>query len=200
MAEEGPSPEPPRVAPAPGALAAARPGLARARSRARWRGSSSSARRSPSASWRCSPASSPRGGAAFSAGQLTVIRFVVGAAVSARRRSGSAPGSTGRTTGGCSGPAACRAGSWWCSTSSRSARIPAGEAGMLYNLFPVIATALEHPRLRRAPDRSTSLLALALATAGVVLVLGDGSLHARRRRRARRSRSARPCSRRSPRW
>jgi drug/metabolite transporter (DMT)-like permease len=54
-------------------------------------------------------------------------------------------------------------------------RIPAGEAGMLYNLFPVVATAMS---LYAFGERPTVHLALALllATAGVVLVLGNGSL------------------------
>jgi drug/metabolite transporter (DMT)-like permease len=54
-------------------------------------------------------------------------------------------------------------------------RIPAGQAGMLYNLFPVIATAAS---IRLFGERPTIHLAFALlaATAGVVLVLGDGSL------------------------
>jgi len=55
------------------------------------------------------------------------------------------------------------------------ARIPAGEAGMLYNLFPVIATALSVPAFGERPTVHL-LLALLVATAGVALVLGGGSL------------------------
>jgi len=55
------------------------------------------------------------------------------------------------------------------------ARIPAGEAGMLYNLFPVIATALSVPAFGERPTVHL-LLALLVATAGVGLVLGGGSL------------------------
>lgn len=54
-------------------------------------------------------------------------------------------------------------------------RIPAGEAGLLYNLFPVFATVMS---LFTFGERPTVHLWLALlvATAGVVLVLGEGSL------------------------
>lgn len=55
------------------------------------------------------------------------------------------------------------------------ARIPAGEAGLLYNLFPVIATALAVPAFGERPTVHL-LLALLVATAGVALVLGDGTL------------------------
>lgn len=54
-------------------------------------------------------------------------------------------------------------------------RIPAGEAGLIYNLFPVFATVMS---LYTFGERPTVHLWLALlvATAGVVLVLGQGSL------------------------
>ncbi len=55
------------------------------------------------------------------------------------------------------------------------ARIPAGEAGMLYNLFPVIATALSVPAFGEKPTVHL-LLGLVVATSGVALVLGGGSL------------------------
>jgi drug/metabolite transporter (DMT)-like permease len=116
-----------------------------------------------------------RGGAAFSAGQLTVIRFVVGAAVSLlafRLRPGLYRPHDRRLlwTRGVSG------GIVVVLYFLALARIPAGEAGMLYNLFPVIATAMS---IRAFCERPTVHLALALAvaTAGVVLVLGEGSLH-----------------------
>jgi drug/metabolite transporter (DMT)-like permease len=53
------------------------------------------------------------------------------------------------------------------------ARIPAGEAGVLYNLFPVLATVMS---LRAFHERPTPhlLLAILAASAGVVLVLGQG--------------------------
>jgi drug/metabolite transporter (DMT)-like permease len=110
----------------------------------------------------------------FSAGQLTVIRFVVGAAVSLfafRVRPGLYRPFNRRLlwTRGVSG------GIVVVLYFLALQRIPAGEAGMLYNLFPVIATALS---IRAFGERPTVHLALALvvATAGVVLVLGDGSL------------------------
>jgi drug/metabolite transporter (DMT)-like permease len=115
------------------------------------------------------------GGAAFSAGQLTVIRFVVGAAVSLvafRLRPGLFRPHDRRLlwTRGVSG------GIVVVLYFLALARIPAGEAGMLYNLFPVIATAMS---VRAFGERPTVhlVLALAVATSGVVLVLGNGSLH-----------------------
>ncbi|BDU71411.1 DMT family transporter [Mesoterricola silvestris] len=53
------------------------------------------------------------------------------------------------------------------------ARIPAGQAGILYNLFPVMATALSLHFFRERPTVHL-LLAVLLASAGVVLVLGQG--------------------------
>lgn len=54
-------------------------------------------------------------------------------------------------------------------------RIPAGEAGIVYNLFPVIAVLLSIPVFGERPTVHLALGLLA-ATAGVVLVLGGGSL------------------------
>jgi drug/metabolite transporter (DMT)-like permease len=115
-----------------------------------------------------------RGPDAFSAGQLTVIRFVVGAVVSLvafRVRPGLYRPHDRRLlwTRGVSG------GIVVVLYFLALARIPAGEAGMLYNLFPVLATAMS---VRAFGERPTIhlLLALVLATVGVVLVLGDGSL------------------------
>ncbi|BDG01988.1 DMT family transporter [Anaeromyxobacter oryzae] len=116
-----------------------------------------------------------RGDAAFSAGQLTVIRFVVGALVSLaafRVRPALYRPHNRRLlwTRGVSG------GIVVVLYFLALARIPAGEAGMLYNLFPVIATAMS---VRAFGERPTIhlVLALILATAGVALVLGNGSLH-----------------------
>jgi drug/metabolite transporter (DMT)-like permease len=113
-------------------------------------------------------------GPRFSAGQLTMVRFVVGAAVSLvafRVRPGLYRPMNRRLlwTRGLSG------GIVVVLYFLALERIPAGEAGMLYNLFPVIATALS---IRTFGERPTIHLALALvlATAGVVLVLGEGSL------------------------
>jgi drug/metabolite transporter (DMT)-like permease len=115
-----------------------------------------------------------RGEGAFSAGQLTVIRFVVGAAVSLlafRLRPGLYRPRNRRLlwTRGVSG------GIVVILYFLALQRIPAGEAGLLYNLFPVVATAIG---VFTFGERPTVHLALALlvATAGVALVLGDGTL------------------------
>jgi drug/metabolite transporter (DMT)-like permease len=55
------------------------------------------------------------------------------------------------------------------------ARIPAGEAGMLYNLFPIVATAMSIAAFGERPTVHLVIGTLA-ATVGVVLVLGGGSL------------------------
>ncbi|HEX9050847.1 MAG TPA: DMT family transporter [Anaeromyxobacter sp.] len=115
-----------------------------------------------------------RGPGGFSAGQLTMIRFVVGAAVSLvafRIRPGLYAPHNRRLlwTRGVSG------GIVVVLYFLALQRIPAGEAGMLYNLFPVVATAMS---IRAFGERPTIHLgvALVLATAGVVLVLGNGTL------------------------
>ncbi len=115
-----------------------------------------------------------RGAGGFSAGQLTMIRFVIGAAVSLvafRLHPGLYAPRNRRLlwTRGVSG------GIVVVLYFLALQRIPAGEAGMLYNLFPVIATAMS---VRAFGERPTIHLALALvvATVGVVLVLGEGSL------------------------
>jgi drug/metabolite transporter (DMT)-like permease len=116
-----------------------------------------------------------RGPEGFSAGQLTMLRFVVGAAVSLvafRLRPGLyAPRNRKLLwSRGISG------GIVVVLYFLALQRIPAGEAGMLYNLFPVVATAIS---IRAFGERPTVHLALALvlATVGVVLVLGNGTLH-----------------------
>jgi len=115
-----------------------------------------------------------RGDGAFSAGQLTVIRFIVGAAVSvvAFRLSPGLYAPHNRRllwTRGVSG------GIVVVLYFLALQRIPAGEAGMLYNLFPVVATGMSALAFRERPTVHL-LLALAVATAGVVLVLGGGTL------------------------
>ena len=115
-----------------------------------------------------------RGAGGFSAGQLTVIRFVVGAAVSVaafRLRPGLYAPRNRRLlwTRGVSG------GIVVVLYFLALQRIPAGEAGMLYNLFPVIATALSGLAFRERPTVHLGI-ALLVATGGVVLVLGNGSL------------------------
>jgi len=116
-----------------------------------------------------------RGPEGFSAGQLTMVRFVVGAAVSlvAFRLHPGLYAPRNRKllwSRGISG------GIVVVLYFLALQRIPAGEAGMLYNLFPVVATAMS---IRAFGERPTVhlALALALATVGVVLVLGNGTLH-----------------------
>jgi drug/metabolite transporter (DMT)-like permease len=116
-----------------------------------------------------------KGQGGFSAGQLTVIRFVVGAAVSlvAFRLHPGLYAPRNRTL------------LWGRGVSGGIVvvlyflalqRIPAGEAGMLYNLFPVIATGMSVVAFHERP--TVHLVAgLLVATLGVVLVLGGGTLH-----------------------
>ena len=115
-----------------------------------------------------------RGPGGFSAGQLTVVRFAVGAAVSLvafRLRPGLYRPRNRRLlwTRGVSG------GIVVVLYFLALQRIPAGEAGMLYNVFPVFATAMS---VLAFGERPTFHLAIALlvATGGVVLMLGNGSL------------------------
>jgi drug/metabolite transporter (DMT)-like permease len=115
-----------------------------------------------------------RGPGAFTAGHLSVVRFVVGAAVSGLAfalRPGLYRPSNYRllVSRGISG------GLVVVLYFAALARIPAGEAGTLYNLFPVIATAMSLFTFRERPTAHL-WLGLLLATAGVVLVLGDGAL------------------------
>jgi drug/metabolite transporter (DMT)-like permease len=113
-----------------------------------------------------------RGGAAFTAGQLSVIRFAVGAllslAVFAVRPALFRPHDMRRLVArGISG------GVVVVLYFVALARIPAGEAGMLYNLFPVIATGMSVFTFGERPTLHL-LLGLLLATAGVGLVLRPG--------------------------
>jgi drug/metabolite transporter (DMT)-like permease len=108
----------------------------------------------------------------FTAGHLSVVRFVVGALVSLvvfRVRPGTYRPRDRRLLiwRGLSGGLVVVLYFW------ALARIPAGEAGLLYNLFPVIATGMS---LFAFGERPTVHLvaALAVATAGVGLVLGVG--------------------------
>lgn len=110
----------------------------------------------------------------FTAGHLSVVRFAVGALVSLavfRLRPGLYRPHDYRllVSRGLSGGAVV------VLYFLALARIPAGEAGLIYNLFPVIATALSLFTFGERPTVHL-WLALALATAGVVLVLGEGTL------------------------
>ena len=115
-----------------------------------------------------------RGPGGFTAGHLSVVRFAVGAGVSLlvfRLRPGLyRPHDYRRLVArGVSG------GLVVVLYFMALSRIPAGEAGLLYNLFPVIATAMSLFAFGERPTVHL-WLALLLATAGVVLVLGEGSL------------------------
>jgi drug/metabolite transporter (DMT)-like permease len=115
-----------------------------------------------------------RGAGGFQPGQLAVVRFAVGAAISLvafrlmpglhRPRDLSL-----LWTRGISG------GIVVVLYFLALARIPAGEAGMLYNLFPIVATAMAIVAFKERPTIHL-LLGLVVATAGVILVLGGGSL------------------------
>ncbi len=115
------------------------------------------------------------GPARFTPGQLSVVRFGVGAAASlavfAVRPSLYRPRNVRLlVTRGLSG------GLVVVLYFAALARIPAGEAGMIYNLFPAIATLLALFLLRERP-RVQLWLAILVATAGVALVLGNGTVH-----------------------
>lgn len=116
-----------------------------------------------------------RGRGGFSAGQLTVIRFVVGAAVSLvafRLRPGLYAPQHRRLLWGRGISGGIVVVLYFLALQ----RIPAGEAGMLYNLFPVIATGMSTVVFGERP--TVHLVAgLLVATLGVVLVLGGGTLH-----------------------
>jgi len=108
----------------------------------------------------------------FTAGHLSVLRFVVGAAISLavfRLRPGTYRPHNYRllVTRGVSGGLVVVLYFW------ALARIPAGEAGLLYNLFPVFATGMSFVTFGERPTVHL-LAALAVATAGVALVLGLG--------------------------
>jgi drug/metabolite transporter (DMT)-like permease len=110
----------------------------------------------------------------FTAGHLSVVRFVVGALVSLlvfRLRPGTYRPRNYRllVSRGLSGGLVVVLYFW------ALARIPAGEAGLLYNLFPVIATGMSFFTFGERPTLHL-LAALALATSGVALVLGRGAL------------------------
>ncbi|MBI5067002.1 MAG: DMT family transporter [Deltaproteobacteria bacterium] len=114
------------------------------------------------------------GGAGFTAGHLSVVRFVVGALVSLlvfALRPGTYRPRNYRllVSRGISG------GLVVVLYFTALARIPAGEAGMIYNLFPVIAVGMSFFTFGERPTLHL-LFSLLAATAGVFLVLGQGGL------------------------
>lgn len=116
-----------------------------------------------------------RGAGGFTAGHLSVVRFVVGALVSLvvfRLRPGLYRPHNVRllVSRGISG------GLVVVLYFAALARIPAGEAGLLYNLFPILATGMSFFTFGERPTVHL-LLALVVATGGVALVLGDSALH-----------------------
>jgi drug/metabolite transporter (DMT)-like permease len=113
----------------------------------------------------------------FGAGQLAVVRFVVGILVSLAlfqmRKGLYKPRAYRRLVGrGISGGAVVVLYFWALS------RIPAAEAGMLYYLFPVLATVTSALAFDERPTIHL-LVAILGATAGVILVLGHGTIHVR---------------------
>jgi drug/metabolite transporter (DMT)-like permease len=115
-----------------------------------------------------------RGAGGFTAGHLSVVRFAVGALVSLvifRLRPGLYQPSNYRllVSRGLSGGLVVVL--YFASLS----RIPAGEAGLLYNLFPILATGMSFFTFGERP--TVHLVgALVAATCGVALVLGEGAL------------------------
>jgi drug/metabolite transporter (DMT)-like permease len=118
-----------------------------------------------------------RGPGGFTAGHLSEVRFAVGALVSL---------AAFRARPGLYRPRNYRLLVWRGVSGGlvtvlyflALSRIAAGEAGLLYNLFPVIATAMSLITFGERPTVHL-WLALGLATAGVVLVLGEGTLSLR---------------------
>ncbi|WP_257304789.1 DMT family transporter [Geothrix campi] len=113
-------------------------------------------------------------GMGFTAGHLAVLRFVVGALVSLAAF-GLIPGLYRPTnyrllvTRGLSGGAVVVLYFY------ALAHIPAGEAGILYNVFPVIAVVISLALFKERPTIHLWLAILA-ASLGVVLVLSQGHL------------------------
>jgi len=109
----------------------------------------------------------------FSAGQLSLVRFAVGAglmlALFAVRPGTYAPVNRRLllTRGALGGLAACL---YFVALS----RIPAGEATLLNNTFPLLATAFAFFTLRERPTVHLAI-GLAIASVGVFLVLGGGT-------------------------
>jgi drug/metabolite transporter (DMT)-like permease len=108
----------------------------------------------------------------FTAGHLSVIRFVVGAGVSLAAFA-AWPGLYRPARRGLLVSRGISGGLVVILYFAALARVPAGEAGLIYNLFPVIATAMSFFTFGERPTLHL-LAGLALATSGVVMVLGGG--------------------------
>jgi drug/metabolite transporter (DMT)-like permease len=111
---------------------------------------------------------------AFTSGQLALVRFAIGALVSL---------AVFRLIPGSYRPVNYRllisrgifGGIVVLLQFAALARIPAGEAALLYNLFPVIATGMAFLTFDERPTKHL-VFAVLLATGGVALVLTNGSV------------------------
>lgn len=108
----------------------------------------------------------------FTAGHLAGVRFAVGALVSLATF-GLRPGLYRPRNHGLLVVRGVSGGAVVVLYFYALAHMPAGEAGIVYNLFPVLATAMSLVILRERPTVHL-WLALLAATLGVVLVLGQG--------------------------
>ena len=113
-------------------------------------------------------------GMGFSAGHLAVLRFVVGALVSLAVF-GLVPGLYRPRNYRLLVSRGLSGGAVVVLYFYALAHIPAGEAGILYNVFPVIAVAMSLALFKERPTIHLWLAILA-ASLGVVLVLGQGRL------------------------
>jgi drug/metabolite transporter (DMT)-like permease len=113
-------------------------------------------------------------GMGFTAGHLAVLRFLVGALISLAAF-GMIPGLYRPSNYRLLVMRGLSGGAVVVLYFYALAHIPAGEAGLLYNVFPVIATALSLVIFRERPSIHLWLAILA-ASLGVVLVLSQGHL------------------------
>ena len=108
----------------------------------------------------------------FTAGHLAVLRFVVGALVSLGAFA-AMPGLYKPSNHRLLVARGLSGGAVVVLYFFALARIPAGEAGILYNMFPVMATVMSLFFFRERPTVHL-WLAIVAASLGVVLVLGQG--------------------------
>jgi drug/metabolite transporter (DMT)-like permease len=114
-----------------------------------------------------------RGHGGFTAGHLSVIRFVVGALVSLLVF-GLRPGTFRPRNYRMLVSRGLSVGVVVVLYFFALSRAPAAEAGMIYNLYPVIATGMSYFTFGERPTVHL-LLSLLVATAGVGMVLGAGN-------------------------